>query len=44
MASFFFVFTISFHPQMSLHQPFSSASLQTKYELPMSNVRVSEAS
>jgi hypothetical protein len=34
----FFVLTISFHPQLSLHSPFSSASIQTKYELPMWNM------
>jgi hypothetical protein len=38
----FFVLMISFHPETSLHPPFSSAFVQTKYELPMRNVRVWE--
>jgi hypothetical protein len=31
----FFVLTISCHPQPSLHPSFSSATVHTKYELPM---------
>jgi hypothetical protein len=31
----FFVLPISFHPHVSLHPPFSSATVQIKYVLPM---------